>query len=253
MKRLELDIQALPATRRQAIDAGSRHFFTGKPCKRGHLSPRLTSSLDCCECHRARVLSSYNADPEPQKTRSMARYNKRRQECPDVVREEGRIRQANWKRNNPEHVRKMDAQYRETNRERLNQLARDRYAQEPERHRAKTRRNRKPEVSARGFREWCKNNPEKVRARDQTKRARRKGAEGKFSPSDIQIIRKAQKDKCAYCRADLKGKGTVDHIKALVNGGSNLPNNLQLVCHSCNSRKRAKDPIVFAQELGRLL
>jgi hypothetical protein len=31
---------------------GSRHYFTGKPCSRGHLAPRFTSQQICKECAR---------------------------------------------------------------------------------------------------------------------------------------------------------------------------------------------------------
>jgi 5-methylcytosine-specific restriction endonuclease McrA len=33
---------------------------------------------------------------------------------------------------------------------------------------------------------------------------------------------------------------TIDHVKALFNGGTNDPGNLQLLCRSCNSRKHKK-------------
>jgi hypothetical protein len=39
-------------SRRQALDRGLIRYFTGKPCKRGHLVERLTSSANCLECHR---------------------------------------------------------------------------------------------------------------------------------------------------------------------------------------------------------
>lgn len=46
---------------------------------------------------------------------------------------------------------------------------------------------------------------------------------------------------------------TVDHITALANGGRHVISNIQFLCMRCNSSKGAKDPIVFAQSMGRLL
>jgi hypothetical protein len=40
----------LPKTRREAFDAKLVHFFNGKPCKRGHVSPRYVSSGACVAC-----------------------------------------------------------------------------------------------------------------------------------------------------------------------------------------------------------
>ena len=63
-----------------------------------------------------------------------------------------------------------------------------------------------------------------------------------------------QKNKCAYCRVSLKSRVYhIDHITALSRGGTNLRSNLQLLCQPCNQSKHAKDPIVFAQQLGMLL
>jgi hypothetical protein len=36
----------------EARDSGEKHYFTGKPCKRGHISLRQTSGLSCMECNR---------------------------------------------------------------------------------------------------------------------------------------------------------------------------------------------------------
>lgn len=40
----------LPKSRISAIHLGATHYFTGKRCSRGHLSPRYASSSNCVEC-----------------------------------------------------------------------------------------------------------------------------------------------------------------------------------------------------------
>lgn len=42
----------LPESKKVAIDRGSTHFFTGKPCKRGHVAPRKTTGHQCVCCER---------------------------------------------------------------------------------------------------------------------------------------------------------------------------------------------------------
>lgn len=39
-------------TRQEAIAQGLRHYFTGKPCKHGHLSKRSVNTWICQECSR---------------------------------------------------------------------------------------------------------------------------------------------------------------------------------------------------------
>ncbi len=41
-------------TRRTAIREGLHQYYTGRPCKHGHLSPRTTKSCDCTECIKTR-------------------------------------------------------------------------------------------------------------------------------------------------------------------------------------------------------
>jgi hypothetical protein len=40
-----------PITRKRAKARGRKHFFTGKPCIRGHIAKRFVSTKNCIECH----------------------------------------------------------------------------------------------------------------------------------------------------------------------------------------------------------
>lgn len=42
----------LPHSRSEALRLGLTRYFTGKPCKRGHVAERLTSCGRCYDCHR---------------------------------------------------------------------------------------------------------------------------------------------------------------------------------------------------------
>ena len=42
-------------TKKQAREQGLKHYFTGKPCKRGHIDKRFVSSGHCCSCLKVQV------------------------------------------------------------------------------------------------------------------------------------------------------------------------------------------------------
>lgn len=44
-----MDATNLPKTRKEAQDAGAKYYFTGEPCKHGHVAPRKTKG-SCVEC-----------------------------------------------------------------------------------------------------------------------------------------------------------------------------------------------------------
>ena len=110
---------------------------------------------------------------------------------------------------------------------------------------------RKIEISAYMAR-WWKRNTEKAAAYHNGRRAAKRNAEGSHTAEDIRHLFNLQRGKCACCRVRLK-RQHVDHITALVRGGSNGRTNLQLLCPTCNLRKSAKHPIDFMQENGFLL
>lgn len=42
-------METLPRTRKEAQQSGATHYFTGEPCKHGHIAPRKTKGA-CIEC-----------------------------------------------------------------------------------------------------------------------------------------------------------------------------------------------------------
>ena len=44
-----MDTANLPKTRKEAQDSGAKYYFTGEPCKHGHVAPRKTKGA-CVEC-----------------------------------------------------------------------------------------------------------------------------------------------------------------------------------------------------------
>jgi len=51
-------------TRAEARSAGLPRYFTGKPCKRGHISERRTAGGNCLTCHRQQIDEWHRNNPE---------------------------------------------------------------------------------------------------------------------------------------------------------------------------------------------
>lgn len=84
--------------------------------------------------------------------------------------------------------------------------------------------------------EWRKTHPEQVRLQAKTKRARKKGAEGRFTVEQWEELLKLCDYKCLGCGSTKKL--TRDHIVPLSKNGTNYIDNIQPLCHLCNTKKR---------------
>ncbi len=180
--------------RYKAKIAGEIYYFTGRPCKHGHVSKRKTCDGQCHQCslERGRVLDAkrYAANPAKHKART-----------------------DKWRKNN------LD---------RWNETSRIYYA-------------KKPEIFRESNRKWSKKNPDKKAVYKHTRRAKERNAEGRFTAGDLAKIRLSQDNLCTICKVSLDTvKIDIDHITPLSKGGSNWPDNIQLLCQSCNRRKGAK-------------
>ena len=87
-------------TRAEARAQGLTRYFTGKPCKHGHVSERMRSSGACVECQRLLVQKARAANPEKFRARSAAWSEA------NYLRKQ--IVAAEWIRNNPgDHAQRM--------------------------------------------------------------------------------------------------------------------------------------------------
>lgn len=223
-------------TRAQARAQGLPRYFTGKPCKRGHVAERYTRNLTCVDCDLAKTRERqwHKANPEKHRER-----NRR------------------WDAEN----REKRAAYRQANREKWLEYFRARWhAIPPEDRHARKREwyesNR--EHAVRYTAEWAQNNPDRAKLTKEVvshrRRARIAEANGTHTAADLKALLAAQGHRCAYCRADLrKVKRHLDHVMPLARGGSNGCENLQYLCAPCNLAKGAKDPVDFARERGTLI
>jgi len=66
-----MDTSKMPATREEAKKTGNKYYFTGQPCKHGHIAPRKTKGA-CVECLKVEWTKS-NAE----RVEYFREYNKR--------------------------------------------------------------------------------------------------------------------------------------------------------------------------------
>lgn len=222
-------------SRNEAKKLGYKHYFTGKTCPNGHTELRWVSSYACVVCadeHKKR----YRCDPEFY-AREMAYKAKYRDENREKVNQYARDRWANTP-----GARFDNFLWKHLHRDEINE--RQRVANLSEEQKAKLKVHRKNSYQR---------NRENFLHRSKVATARRKGAEGKYTREDVDRILKAQKYKCAGCKTDIRESYHIDHIKPISKGGSNWPKNLQCLCPPCNMTKSALDPIDWAKRVGRLL
>lgn len=209
--------QQLPLTQKAAREVGSKRYFTGKPCKYGHIADRNTKNGTCYECSAIRGKAWFNANAD--KVKAQAKE---------------------WSRNNQDRKKATDKAYRETNYETLRSRKFEYYHENAEAIKEKSRL-------------WKRDNPARVTQHNTNRRAIKLSAEGSYTDDDVEVLRAKQGNRCAICSKKLSKTYHVDHVTPLSRGGTNWPTNLQITCPKCNLQKGAKDPYDFMRERGLLL
>jgi 5-methylcytosine-specific restriction endonuclease McrA len=101
--------------------------------------------------------------------------------------------------------------------------ARERYRRDPSKKKASAKR-------------WQQANPDRVRVKNENRRAREMGAPGSFSDRDWLRLVERHRGRCTFCNAQ-PDRLTVEHVIPLSRGGSNWIGNILPACRSCNSSK----------------
>lgn len=205
--------------------------MNNKPCIRCGSTERYKSG-DCRVCARRRALQ-YQVGH----------------------REERNAYKRQWRREdyakNPQKYKLKKRAWRAKNRERENQRTARWYAEHGrEYHRAWRAQNREARRESHGrwlkthretarvaSRRWRLNNPAKVRAQQQRRRAHRKGAQGTHTAHNCEQRSAYYGHICWVC-CETQTEA-MDHIIALCNGGSDWPANLRPICARCNGAKGA--------------
>lgn len=198
-------------SRSEAKAAGLKRYFTGKPCKHGHVSARYVVDHACVECKDAQRRQFAAANPE-----KMRAYGTK------------------WRRGNREKERARSAARHAADREAASARARKWRTANREKDRARkaawyaANRERERQRQA----EWRAENAERRNANEQRRRARKLNALcGCCTTSDFQSI---------YDLAHLAGF-EVDHIEPLALGGKHCRHNLQLLTPDDHRAKTSSD------------
>jgi hypothetical protein len=82
-------------TRAEALEQGLRHYFTGKPCRNGHISIRGVRKWNCLECDRNSKAAERQRDPErvrANERRTAAKHRESKRQSTQRWRERNRDR-----------------------------------------------------------------------------------------------------------------------------------------------------------------
>lgn len=236
-------------TRTEAIALGLKRYFTGIPCKLGHIDERQTVNWTCRECVRVKSLARYSANPEAARARQNTYYRDHKERIAETnaasrARNADKIKvrkKADYERdkNKPEFQQRL-RQYTEQNRDHKREYDR--------RYRAANADRLEQVKSA-----WRIVNADLIRAVKSSYKARRRSQEaiGDSSRSIAEWVESVKKV-CYWCSKKCADEYHIDHYHPLSKGGEHRVSNLVIACPTCNLRKNAKDPLEFAASVGRL-
>jgi hypothetical protein len=77
----------------------NKHYFTGIPCKRNHISIRLKSDRSCMECNKLKARNKYSKHADIIKEKKRIKYALN----PHKERAQAIIRSTEWRKNNSDH------------------------------------------------------------------------------------------------------------------------------------------------------
>ncbi len=228
-KRMEI------ISREEAKEKGLVRYYTGKPCKRGHICERFTKSMHCLECGKVRSKKYVQQNPEKRKQTVAHYYRQNKLRIRKSV-EECLAKNPNYYKEKYERYRAKLLQDPKRH-ERLKENARE-YANSPEvreRSRRLRRLKRKLDDAYRN----------KLNIKTQTRRSRVRKSTPNWLDKNLLVpfYKEAQR-----LQKETGIKYAVDHyypLKSEIVCGLNVPWNLQVITWKENSAKHNRMPEEF--------
>jgi hypothetical protein len=209
-------------SRADAKSIGAGFYFTGEPCRHGHIAQRYTSNQYCLTCKVIREKTAKYKDSRRVANLSPEKLAARQQSEGRPERAASRRRRAGT-----QEYKAVRRRYRQSAKA---QAAARAYEQRPDRRKASNAATLRYFKTERGI--------IAARINAQTRRARQASAKGEFTRADHERLRETQKI-CHICHKKFTkaDPATLDHVIALADGGLHDRSNIALAHRSCNSRK----------------
>lgn len=241
-------------TRSEARKLGLATYFDGEFCSKDHLSDKYTSTGRCCECVKETVQE--DSFQKKDKAAVLTKAKQERKETNQFVLEILSFLKESADPDSPLAIYLLEEELSllPKNRKAALRLEEKFYYTGEVCYECKTKSKRFSQtggcVNCRTLSaiKWRRENREVVLANAHRRRARSKNAEGFFEKEDIENMMLLQNYLCNACGISLeKIKWEIDHIMPLILGGSNWPDNLQILCMPCNRSKSGKHPDEWAK------
>ena len=134
-----LTIEQLHSNPAAARAAGHLHYFTGKPCKWGHVVPRRAKGCACLECERIYRNNFYATHKKPRRNITKEERNARVRAYYKANRERFLQKEKKYREANPNKIKAKRQRYWEKNKEKIIQRKKEWNKANPERVNATSR------------------------------------------------------------------------------------------------------------------
>lgn len=222
-------------SRQDAIAQGLDRYFTGRPCKHGHIKQRRTACSTCVACW---ALAS---ERMRRRNGSRPRVHKF---SPAEKRAMSNQRVRKWIERHPDGYAEMRRQMNVSRMEKYHSDIRFREEQKSEA-RLRARRYDKTEINRRRREAYANGSTTQIEANDR-RRAKKHGVDADFSASDYRRLRTEAGGICAYCLE--RRRLTLDHVEPISKGGPHIPANAVMACQSCNTSKKDRPLLIFLMQ-----